>query len=145
LKDSISLGDALDLAGFPDEASKLKQQMIGVRQTLDQHAASLDISGKAELANATRIDAHWRSTLVIQLSTITMLIDAKLITIEEAALRIEQIHSSFAESDLGYSSELVVGTIKRATDWLRAHEKKPIRQWSADILQFPGPRGEDDK
>jgi hypothetical protein len=144
LTKEIVLGDVLDFVEFPDDISKLKAQLIGVRADIHQLRECNDMSEKVAMGSATRIDAGFRSSLVIQLSTITMLIDAKLISIEEAVSRIEQIHSSFAQGDPGYSTPMATDMIKRVTDWLRAHARKPARQWSADILSFPSRRDRSD-
>lgn len=141
----IVLGDALDFAEFPDDLTKLKHQMVGVRQDIDALVEAGGLSRNDSVATAHRIDAHWRTNMIVQLSTLTLLIDANLVSIEEAAARIEQVQVAFAKGDPGYSTPMAQAIIERATAWLRAHEKKPIREWSADILPFRRPDGEDDK
>lgn len=123
--ENIFLGDALDLAEFPDEATKLRQQMVGARQDIDQLFEARDVASKFTHENARRIDAHVRVNLVLHLSTITHLVEAKLISIDEAVGRIEQIHSSFADLDPGYANLMVSLGVKRATDWLRSNKKEP--------------------
>jgi hypothetical protein len=100
--------DALDLVDFPDDVAKLKQQMVAVRQDIDFLRKSGDASFKAGVDSARRVDVNWRANLIVQLSTITLMVDAKLVSIEEAASRIEHIQSVFAKSDPAYENPLVL-------------------------------------
>ncbi|SRR5579871_2817359 len=126
--------DALDLAEFPDEQTKLRQQMIGVKQDIGQLFAAQDVADKLALGNVIRSAAHGRSHMTLQLSTITILIDAGLISIDDVVARIEQIQSSLAEQLPGYADPMVQAGVKFATDWLLAHKKQRRRSWKPVIV-----------
>jgi hypothetical protein len=81
---------------------------------------------------ATRADADRRAHVVVDLATLTILIDAKLVTIEEAAARIEKIQSVLQEP---YRAEDVSARIKIVTEWLRSHVKQPSGQWTPVVIQ----------
>jgi hypothetical protein len=139
--DKINLGDALDLAEFPDEATKLRQQMVGVRQDIDQLFEASDIADKSTLESARRMAAHGRANLILQLSTVTHLVDAGLVSIDEAINRIEHLQSVFAKQIPGYGDPMVSAGVRLATEWLRAQKKQPRSGW--DPVAIPGGLDED--
>ena len=77
-------------------------------------------------------DANQRASAVAYLATMTLLIDAGLVTIEQAAQRIEQIHRVSPE---GYHSPLVAERIQILTVWLRAHDKPQRHGWTPEVIQ----------
>lgn len=81
---------------------------------------------------AVRVDANRRGHVVIELAILTMLIDAKLVTIEEAAMRIEQIQSGLPEV---YQDPEVSLRTKFVTDWLRSHTRQPAKQWQPVVIE----------
>lgn len=123
--EKIVLGDALDLAEFPDDVTKLRQQMVGVRQDIDQLFEATDVGKKSTHQNTLRIDAHGRTNLIVQLATLTILIDRDLISIDDAVGRIEQIEYSLADQMPGFADPMVRAGVKRATDWLRSNKREP--------------------
>jgi len=82
-------------------------------------------------SSAVRIDANQRSNMAVHLAILTLLIDAKIITIEEAASRIEQIPSVLPKA---YQGEDVSMRLKWFTTWLRANAKQPPRQWNPVVI-----------
>lgn len=81
---------------------------------------------------AVRADADRRGHFVIELATLTLLIDAKIVTIEEAAQRIEKIQGVLPEQ---YQAEDVTLRVKHITEWLRGHVKQPRGQWHPVVIQ----------
>jgi len=64
----------------------------------------------------TRAADTWRAGLVVDLSTLTLLIHSGLITGEQAASRIETIHAALGES---FQSDGVCERLQAVTDYLR--------------------------
>ena len=133
--DKVNLGDALDLAEFPDDVTKLRQQMIGVRQDIDQLFEARDVASKFTLENACRIAAQGRANLILQLSTITHLVDAGLVSIDGAIDRIEHLQSVLAKQLPSYGDPMVSAGVRLATDWLRAQKKQPRSTWDPVVLK----------
>jgi hypothetical protein len=79
-----------------------------------------------------RSDADRRAHVVVELAALTLLIDAKLATIEEAAQRIEQIQGKLLES---YRAEDVSQRLKLITTWLRGHIRQPPGQWTPVVIE----------
>lgn len=79
-----------------------------------------------------RSDANRRGHVVVELAILTMLIDAKIVTIEEAAQRIELIQSKlpavYQEPDVGLR-------VKMITEWLRGHAKGPPGKWRPLVIE----------
>lgn len=80
----------------------------------------------------TRADADRRGHVAVELAILTMMIDAKLVTIEEAALRIEKIQSVLPEP---YQADDVALRVKLITEWLRGHIKQPENQWRPVVIE----------
>jgi hypothetical protein len=80
----------------------------------------------------TQTDSDRRSNLVVDLATLTLLIDAKLVTTEQAAQRIEKIQSVLPAQ---YQTEDVNARLKLATVWLRSHVEQPTGQWRPVLIQ----------
>jgi hypothetical protein len=87
------------------------------------------VSGRTMLG---RSDADRRAHVVVELAALTLLIDAKLATIEEAAQRIEQIQGKLLES---YRAEDVSQRLKLITTWLRGHIRQPPGQWTPVVIE----------
>jgi hypothetical protein len=123
--DKINLGHAVDLIEDLDKRREMKLACLG--QDVDQLFEAKKASDQREVETIGRIDAHWRANLMMHLATLTLLIDNNACTIDQACVRIESMHSSFANSDPGFDTPIARGTIEWATQWLRAHQDKP--QW----------------
>lgn len=78
-----------------------------------------------------RADDDRRASFVTGLAVITMLIDAGLVTIEEAAQRIEMVHRSLPDDQKTEGLRL---RILHATEWLRAHLRQPNRAWTPSVI-----------
>jgi len=81
------------------------------------------------------LDAHGRSNIVLQLTPLTLLIDPRIISIDEAVERMEQIHSSLADQMPGYADPMVLAGVKYAIDWLRLHKKEPRPRRKLALVQ----------
>jgi hypothetical protein len=81
-----------------------------------------DSATRLIIDHMVRADANRRGHIVVELATLTLMIDAKLVTIEEAAQRIEKIQSVLPPA---YQAEDVSLRVKWITDWLRDHEEAP--------------------
>jgi len=78
------------------------------------------------IEQAERIDANRKGHVVVELATITLLIDAGLVTTEQVAQRIEEIQSVLPDP---YRDEAVSLRVRAITEWLRGHEKQPPTGW----------------
>jgi hypothetical protein len=91
-----------------------------------------DSATRLIIDHMVRADANRRGHIVVELATLTLMIDAKLVTIEEAAQRIEKIQSVLPPA---YQAEDVSLRVKWITDWLRDHDKKPREPWRPLVIE----------
>lgn len=92
----------------------------------------LEVLSGQVFENAKNIDTDWRTTFVLHLATLTLLIDAKLCTIEEAARRVEHIQRVLPEQFHSPDVDQRLGVI---TDWLRQNENAPKPGWTPEVIE----------
>ena len=86
-----------------------------------------DVLMEMALDQKQRIADQVAANFIVDLTPITLMVDKKIITIEEAAQRIEQLRAvSLADQDRPLANEMLQITI----DWLRAHDKTEAPGWS---------------
>jgi len=81
---------------------------------------------------AKAIDANFRTSVAVDLATITLLVDARLVTIEQAAQRIEEIQRTLSER---FQTPDIAERIAFLTRWLRAHDKPQRSGWTPVVIQ----------
>jgi hypothetical protein len=81
---------------------------------------------------ATLFDIERRARLVTDLATITLLIDAGIVSAEEAAQRIELIQRLMPES---FQTDPVSLELKAATGYLRQHAPQDRVPWQPAVIQ----------
>lgn len=79
-----------------------------------------------------RVDNNRRGHVVADLAIFTILIDAGLLTIQQACERLELIQSSLGEN---YQTDEAKLRTQQLIEWLRAHEKPGPRGWSPRVIQ----------
>jgi len=79
-----------------------------------------------------RTEADRLGHVIVEFATLSLLVDAKLTTVEEAAQRIELIQSVLPEP---YRADDVTERVKLATAWLRSFVKQPRGQWRPVVIE----------
>lgn len=86
-----------------------------------------------EIVNLTfAVESDRRASNIIDIATITLLIDANIISIEQAVQRIEHIDSVLLAEK---KDEGVALRIQLVTEWLRAHDKSPAGAWTPQVIE----------
>lgn len=85
---------------------------------------------------AERVDENRHGHVIAELAIMTILIDAKIVTIEEACERLELIQSVLPER---YQSDQAKLRVRLLTEWLRGHVKpdaSPDPQgWTPQVIE----------
>lgn len=89
-----------------------------------------------------RANTDRRARAVVELATLTLLIDAGIVTIEKAAQRILEIQCVLPEP---YQAPAVNQKLVQITAWLRSHDKSSRSGWIPEALEGgPDPAPADD-
>jgi hypothetical protein len=77
-------------------------------------------------------DDDRRATTILALAVITLLIDAKVTTIEGAISRIEHIQSTFSDK---FKTEAVSSKLAPVLIWLRGHLADKTSAWKPQVIE----------
>jgi len=84
------------------------------------------------VTEADRADANRRGHAVIELALLTLVIDAKLATIEQVVQRIQSIRESLPEP---FQAEDVGQRVRWITEWLLSHVDRPRGRWTPQVIE----------
>ena len=84
------------------------------------------------LETIAKMDDNRRGQVVADLAIFTLLVDAKLATIEQVCERLELIQSSLGEL---YQTDEAKLRTRALTDWLRAHDKPDEPRWTPVVIE----------
>jgi hypothetical protein len=131
--------DAIDQEGAPFTLTFPAEQMMSLLISLSQAASQQFPRSEgvmpAMLANlfekqSVIISANHTATMIADLATLTLLIDNGLVSIEQAARRIEEIRHVLVGDSI-----LVDDRIQRLTRWLRENDKPQRRGWKPEVIR----------
>ena len=80
---------------------------------------------------AGRIDDNRRGHFVAELALFTLLIDAGLVTIEQACNRLESIQAALDEQ---YHSDAITFRLLWLNQWLRGHKQPNQHDWAPAVI-----------
>ncbi len=92
----------------------------------------IDVLTNLLVEEVARRDHDRRAGVVAQLAALTILIDAKLVSAEAAAQRLELILSVMPEP---YQDEGVVQRVSLLTGWLRGHIRQDGPRWTPAVIE----------
>ena len=81
---------------------------------------------------ATRVDENQSGHVVAELAIITLLIDLKLVTIEQVCERLELIQSVLPERHQSDGTKL---RTRLLTEWLRGHARPEGPRWTPQVIE----------
>lgn len=87
---------------------------------------------KQLMEGAERTDENRHGHVIAELAIITILIDAKLVTIEQACERLELIQSVLPER---YQTDEAKLRVRFLTEWLRGHVTRDTPGWTPKVIE----------